>query len=251
MKTDERSRSLHATLANVGRGLVVTKNSSIRKIVQDGTSNIILSSEACSDASSCLAAISQRKFEIVFIDFALEHEAELAVEHLRNTPSTQNAVLIGIVSNAQHARRAFATGVTFLVQEPLSTTNLQKVMGAAYGLVLRERRRYFRCYVEAPLTASRGSEPVWRGRLTNISENGVCITAPFHLPPGENMNIRTRIPATQIKLSAECEVLWSDKANRAGLRFIGIPDTEREELQHWLTDQLDAALRSRNSLHQL
>lgn len=229
----------------------MTKNTSIRKLVEKGTSSIVLSSEACSDAASCLAAICQRKFEIVFIDFALQDDAVRSVEHVRTAPSTLTAVIIGIVANAQEAKTAFASGVTFVVQEPLSTTNLQKVMSAAYGLVLRERRRYFRCYIEAPVTAFRRSEPPWRGWLANISENGVCVAAPFQLVAGESVNIRTQIPATAIQLSAECEVLWSDRTNRAGLRFSDIAEKEREELEHWLSDQLEAALRSRNSLHHL
>lgn len=250
MKTDDGLILPNSSLANVGKGLLVTQSVGNRRMIRAGFSAVTFSTDQCSNSASCLKAVGLRKFEVVFVDFALGRDAEVAVENVRASASTRTSVIVAITADAGQARRAFSTGATFVVQEPLSILGLQKVSRAAYGLILRERTRYFRCSVEAPLIAYRNGEIPWHGQVANISENGLCTTVPVPRLPGEILNIKTQLPGSAVKIVAKCEVLWSDKSNRAGLRFLGLADDVRADLQSWLRDQLEAALKTTGSLHQ-
>lgn len=240
-----RPLSNSASLANVAKGLLVTINNSISSAVQMGLARVGISTETCADSASCQHVLGRRKFEIAFVDFALGADAELAVDNLRASPTTKNSVIVAITENSEQAKRAFTLGVTFQVRQPISDIELDNVLRAAYGLVLRERRRYFRCYVDAPVLAYRATETAWRGQLANISEDGMCITAPLPLIAGEGVNVEAKIPSSTIEISARCEVLWSDASYRTGLRFLDLPPGTRGDLNYWLTDQLELALANR------
>jgi hypothetical protein len=71
-----------------------------------------------------------------------------------------------------------------VLRRPLSESSVAPSLRVAYGLVLREQRRYFRCPVEIPATLRHpGMEEVC-GRVVNITEGGVAITARLSLQPG-------------------------------------------------------------------
>ena len=63
-----------------------------------------------------------------------------------------------------------------LVTIQFSAASIDLSLKAAYGLIIRERRRYFRCPVEAPVVIRRTSMPTVHGHTVNVSEGGMSIT---------------------------------------------------------------------------
>ena len=59
---------------------------------------------------------------------------------------------------------------------PLSAASIDLSLKAAYGLMIRERRRYFRCPVEVRVAILRAAMQTVHGHTVNISEGGLSIT---------------------------------------------------------------------------
>ena len=231
-----------ADLNNLGNGLIVTRNDSAILTIGECLKAYGISLQVCRDAASCLRSVARNRFEVVFVDFSLGDEAEVAVEHVRSSASSKSAVVIAVTQNTVTAKRSFAAGATFEIQEPVLSVNLKRLLRAAYGMILRERRRYFRCNVSAAIRGSRGgAEPPWQGTLVNISESGLCLVAPVRLATGDPLNIEMTLPASDTRMAAQCEVLWADASSRVGLRFVKVDPSAKSDLGLWLTDRLEAA----------
>lgn len=229
------------SLDNIAVGLLVGSDQSNATIVQDCLAKVAIASEWCRDAENCLRIVSRRKFEVVFVDFALGEQAITTIEHVKSAPSTRTAVVVGITANPEQSRKAFSYGAQFVVEQPVTISAVEAVLKAAYGLIVRERRRYFRCTIEAELIAHRSTEAAWTGQLLNISEGGLCMLPPHPLSPGESLHVDLRLPNTSIEISAHCDVQWSDVSGRVGLKFVSISSEAKSDLQCWLSAKLEAA----------
>src|SRR5260370_29352245 len=75
----------------------------------------------------------------------------------RNWSSNEPAVLFSVSDNQAETTDAFKAGSTFVLRRPLSAASIDLSLKAAYGLIVRERRRYFRCPVEAPVAIHRAA----------------------------------------------------------------------------------------------
>ena len=76
----------------------------------------------------------------------------LVLEH-RNSP---NAVIFAVASNAARRDQALLNGAHFLLNRPIQASAIRQTLNTAYDLMYKERRRYFRCAAELPVTLFRG-----------------------------------------------------------------------------------------------
>jgi DNA-binding response OmpR family regulator len=226
----------------VGTALIVTSNRKTAGLLSECLNHVAIATDVCMNSADCLKTISRRKFEAVLIDFALGKDAFHVLEDVRSTTSTRSSVVIAITPNDKESKEAFSAGAHFVVQQPLTKWGVDSVLKAAYGLIIRERRRYFRCPIEVDVTCQRQAEPPWTARVINISEGGFCMKSPEILIPGELIQIEIRLPSPLVQIKAECEVLWLDSEMRVGVKFARLNETVMADLQHWLADRLEARL---------
>jgi hypothetical protein len=151
---------------------------------------------------------------------------------------------MGITSDTVQSNIALRCGVHFVIRQPLSRPSVDGIIRAAYGLIVRERRRYFRCPIDVQIIAHRRTEGAWYGRASNVSEGGICIVAPARLIPEEVLELQFRLPSTSVEISTEGVVHWCDSTGRVGLQFVRMRQACQSDLQHWLTDKLDKVLKS-------
>jgi CheY-like chemotaxis protein len=229
--------------AKVGTSLIVTTDAAIATLISQALESVAISSESCHDAGECSTRVSRNRYEVVFIDFSLGAVATRAIDTIRSATSTRTSVVIAITANAEQSNQAFSCGAHFIIQQPITRSAVDSILRAAYGLIIRERRRYFRCPVSVSINAHRRTEGEWVGRLANVSEGGLCILAPISLTPGESLELKFKLPQSNIDISAGGEVLWADGKGRVGLQFTRIDRESQSDLHHWLTDQLDAMLK--------
>lgn len=238
MPQSEAIRESH----HVGSALVITSDEAIASLAVGALRKYAIAAEVCL-REELAKRISRSRYELVVIDWESDVAAREVVDAVRSAPSMRTAVVVAMVPNAEEASQASATGVHFVLQPPISRVALDSVIRAAFGLVVRERRRYFRCPIDIRVIAHRRTEGAWQGRLANISEGGMCILPPVPLRPGEHLSVEFVLPSSSAEISAECDVQWADAEGRVGLQFERISPRAKSDLQHWLTRQLDVLLR--------
>ena len=79
----------------------------------------------------------------------------------------------------------------------------------------------------------------------NISEGGMALKTQVALQVGDKLRLSITLPGLKKETKMMAEVCWSDNAGVAGVEFVRVPMTVKEELQSWLSDRLLAALPER------
>jgi hypothetical protein len=107
-------------------------------------------------------------------------------------------------------------------------------------LILRERRRYFRCPISIPVSIlTRNREVICHS--VNISEGGLAVHNSVLLSPGEEVMLQFTLPGQKVPFLAESTICWL-KAGRLGVRFVFLSPESKFELQDWLSRMLEEAL---------
>lgn len=227
-----------ATSVSMGRVLLVSADSAAIQQLSEGMQSFAIATEVCINVGMALSVLNRKKFEAVVVDFELLRADEI-LGQVRLSPSNRTAVTFAITDPARGAR--FETQPNFLIEKPLSTHSVGRTLKAAFGLIVRERRRSFRCPVQISATiVAMGVEAACE--LANISEGGMAITQSPALQPGTRVRVGFSLPGQRIRLTIEAEVSWLDAKRRAGLRSLMIPTEQLAILQEWLAGKLEEDL---------
>ena len=190
--------------AFVGRVLLVSNDAIAIEQLSESMQRFALFPERCPDVPSALARLNRTKFEAVIVDLRLGSQAGAVVEGAR-----------------------------------LSAASIDLSLKAAYGLIVRERRRYFRCPVEVPVAILRTAMQTVHGHTVNISEGGMSTTAAAPLGPGDQVRLHFTLPGDDFQFVLESTVCWA-KERRLGFQFLSPHQTSR--LQEWLSRRLEEAM---------
>ena len=231
--------NLPASSPFVGRVLLVSDDASAIEQLSESMQRFALSVERCPEVSSALELLKRSKFEAVIVDFRLGSQAGAVLEGTRHSSSNEHAVLFTVSDNQAETTDAFKAGSTFVLRRPLSAASIDLSLKAAYGLIVRERRRYFRCPMEAPVVILRTSMPTVHGHTVNVSEGGMSITTAASLGPGDYVQLQFTLTGDEFQFTLESTVCWA-REQRIGLQFRASHQTPK--LQEWLSRRLEEAI---------
>jgi CheY-like chemotaxis protein len=198
--------------------------------------------EVCSDIASAAGKLCHSKFDGVIVDFHDRAETLELLKKQREMTSYKSAVAIALLKNSDEMPSAFRAGASFVLVRPLSPTVLMRTLKASYPLMVRERRRSFRCPLQIPIYVSAGSRPEFMATSANISEGGIALTTPAGLQVGERVVLRFALPGLEDTAQISAEVCWNDNAGRVGMEFAQVPGPVKEQLVAWLADRLGESL---------
>ena len=99
-----------------------------------------ISPDVCREVPAAVVLLNRRKFDAVIVDLQLGEQARL-MDEARLSPSNRKAVTFAI-SGRDAQGTAFRNKTAFVFERPLSAKSIANTLRPAYGLILRERRRY-------------------------------------------------------------------------------------------------------------
>ncbi len=204
--------------------------------------SLALLPEVCVDAASALRQLQQRKFEAIIVDWLLGNTAKSIMEHVQGAASNKSAVTFMICESPEESALAFALGSRFTLMRPLSYDSIQRTLKIAYGLIVRERRRYFRCLVEIPAVLKLISQADIHCETVNVSEGGMAIVPPHPLRLGTEAKVQFKLPGKPLHFETDAKVCWSDEKGMAGLQFTALAAEQKSELEEWLTLRFEETL---------
>ncbi|HXW89902.1 MAG TPA: PilZ domain-containing protein, partial [Terriglobales bacterium] len=113
---------------------------------------------------------------------------------------------------------------------------------AAYSLILREHRRYFRHPIIVPVLFRRKQAGESFGRSLNISEGGLAVTTASPLLVGEQVTVEFALLGPPLHVKAKSKVCWHKDTGETGLSFVFLPPGVASELRAWLAQKLEILL---------
>jgi CheY-like chemotaxis protein len=199
-----------------------------------------ISPDVCQEAPTAVGLLNRRKFDAVIVDLKLGEQSGLILDEVHLSPSNRTAVTFAI-SGSDAEGKAFRKRSEFLFERPLSTQSIHNTLKPAYGLILRERRRYFRCPISIPVLILRRAMPEVRCQSVNISEGGMAVSTVVQLTTGESVQLQFTLPGHGVPFSAEATICWW-KTGHLGVRFKSLSKEQKSELQVWLSRKLEEVL---------
>ena len=195
----------------------------------------------CQEVPAAIRLLKYRKFDAVIVDLQLGEQSGIVLGEVRPSPSNRTAVTFAISSNGGKAKAAFRPGSGFVFERPLSTESIRSTLKPAFGMILRERRRYFRCPLSTPVSVRRRAMPDVHCCCVNISEGGMSVSTSIPLSPGEDVQVQFNLPGHKEPFLAESRICWL-KTGYLGIRFVSFSQGHKSELQGWLSRKLEETL---------
>lgn len=226
----------------IGKALIVSEDVPTTRQLAEAMEELALSVEVCAKIADALDRVNHSKLEVAVVDLSLGNQAILFLERVRASASNRTAITFAITNNSAQTAAALKGGSAFTLQKPLTLESIRHTFKAAYGLIVRERRRYFRYPISVPATGSRKGQPEIFGKTINISEKGMALSTSTPLTPGTELKIQFTLPDPRLDLTADCKVCWNDDKGQAGLLFVLIASNLASELQAWLARRLEEQL---------
>jgi hypothetical protein len=225
--------------AAAGTALVFCKDAPTRRLILESLHPLAILPEICEKGLVAASLLDKQKFEAVIVDLLLGEEAVLVLRQLRLSRANRTAVTFAITTGKE-AQGSARPDSTFVLQRPLSAAAVCQTLRASFGMVVRERRRYFRCPVAIPaFVRARLPEDILC-QTVNISEGGIAINVPATLD-SDSALVRFSLPGRATQFFAETKVVWRGHG-LLGLQFQSLAAPQKQELQEWLARKLDETL---------
>jgi len=224
----------------IGLALLVSADAPTIHLFSHALQALSISPDICQEVPTAVGLLNRRKFDAVIVDLQLGEQAGMILSEIRLSPSNRTAVTFAI-SSSDAEGTAFRKRSEFIVERPLSAQLIRSILKPAYGLILRERRRYFRCPVSVPVTVLRTHTPEVRCHSVNISEGGMALSTFVPLRLGEGVQVQFTLPGHEVPFSVKSTVCWS-KTGYLGVRFVSLLQEQKSDLQVWLSLKLEKML---------
>jgi len=236
------------TPQSIGKMLLVSPSSLTMYQLAKSAHRFAMSVEVCTNARTALDLVNRQKFDAVTVDLALGQPATAILQGM-HLPASRNrtAVAFAISGNKDERAAAFSAGSSFVLERPLTFDSIRWTLQAAQGLILRERRRSFRCPIAIPVAIEReGMLPVC-GESVNISEGGMALRILTPLKRGTEETLLFTLPRTHLPIRAEAKICWYNEQCQAGLSFVSLSPRHSSELQEWIACRFEEQLTDWNA----
>jgi|SRR6266496_1228296 len=224
----------------VGIALVVSEDVATVQQLSHALHQLSIATDLCREIPTAIPLLNRRKFDAVIVDLHLGEDIEKVLDAARTSHSNRTAVTFAVTGSAAETA-AWRKRTGFVFERPLSGWSIRSTLRPAYGLILRERRRYFRCPLSVPVVVFRHDLPEVRCQSVNLSEGGMALSVHLPLQPGEDVQVRFTVPGHEISVLSESKVCWS-KTGHLGVRFATLSKESRSEIQAWLSRKLEELL---------
>jgi ActR/RegA family two-component response regulator len=228
---------MHNTVMPVSAGkmLLVSPSSLTMYQVAKSAHRFDMSVQVCTEVRTALDLVNQQKFDAVTVDLTLGQHATAILRETRSSAANRTAVAFAISGTLDQSADAFRAGSSFVMERPLSFESIRRTLHAAHGLILRERRRYYRCPIAIPVSIRQegAAAPVY-GETSDISEGGMAVRLLTPLTPGVDGIVQFTLPNTRVPIRAEAKVCWCKETGQAGLVFLELSARDSSELQQWV-----------------
>ena len=202
-------------------------------VVQRALLDLGIGVEVYSTADWAREDLADSKFDAVILDCDVAGAPNL-LQMIRKTANNGRTLAFAIVPDDDALQQALASGANLALQKPISVDRARSSLRAAYGLIMQERRRYFRYPLDVAVRVTVSERVQLVGTAINISEGGMAIRCNEEMPINGQVKLLLRLPGEKAELEAKGTIVWKDARGHAGVRFEHMSVPNRQRLNDWL-----------------
>jgi CheY-like chemotaxis protein len=234
----EASESSHPA----GNILVVCEDGDVIQMLGQAVEQFALSLEVQRDAQNALEVLRRRKYEAVIVDLQFGDRAERVLRELRVSPANRLAVTFTIVGSRPGDELGVHSNSMFTFKRPLTPAAINLTLKAAYGLILRERRRYFRCPIAMNVTLRSDGGQEAECQTVNIGEGGIALKTNLAMEPQARCIVQFTLSGQSSRFEIESLVRWCNEGGCVGLQFLTLSPRQKAQLWGWLSTRFEETL---------
>lgn len=224
------------------RCFLLTRDDQVIRVLRRVLDGLEVGLEVCTGADKAAEELEQRKYDAIMIDCDDVHNAITVLCSVRLTPSNKSSTVFAIVNGITTVSSAIELGANLALEKPITEGKARHAFKAVHGLMLQERRRYYRHEVDLAVTMrfedkDKGSRREVLATATDISEGGMAIKVKSTLPREfRTAQLKFVMPGTHDWIELLGAIAWADEQGNAGVRFENVPYTLRERLANFFRD---------------
>jgi len=220
--------------------LLVCRDTDVVRVLRPTLEKLSIDVEVSAAARSGAEILSSAKFDAVIVDCDDLQGGVDVLRSLRQNNSNKTSVSFAILNGKTTTKQAFEMGANFVLQKPITTAGTLRCFNTAMSLMVREKRRYFRCPIEMPVKLHFGQGEEIKATTTNLSEGGMAIHFEGTMTKKTIAKVQFALPGTNVVMEPKGEIAWADGLGRAGIRFQDVPHSSREQLEKWILRRLES-----------
>jgi CheY-like chemotaxis protein len=213
--------------------LLLSTDKTAHTLLQRVLGNVGIRTEVCPAPAAGLRLLKSKKFEGIIVDCDDIDCGSDLLSILRGEGLTRNAIVFAIVDGSTSMSDAFNMGANFVLEKPLTVERTTRCFKAACGLMVGERRRYYRHGVDIPVYLDFPKFPNAIAHMQDLSQGGTMLRCELPLELDMQGTFRFTLPETRANITGACEVAWKSE-DRLGLRFNNISKSTQAALEMWL-----------------
>lgn len=218
--------------------LLLSRDAEVVRVLRPTLEKLSIEVEICQEAKKATEILIAEKFDAVIVDCDDLRGGVEVLQGVRATPSNKNSVTFALLNGKKTTtQQAFAMGVNFVLQKPISPLNASRCFNAALNFMVRERRRYYRQPVKMLVKVIAGEKEI-KAASTDISEGGMALLLHQALPKDATPRVQFTLPESTLAMDIEAEIAWADLKGRVGLRFRDVAPSSQALLEKWLNDRI-------------
>jgi hypothetical protein len=216
---------------------LITSDDLILRGEARGILNEMQIASACSGTVGFERAVASSKFEAILLDIPNTDSAVAAIKSVRSGKMNRYSIILSLVRDGQSASSAWAAGANFTIRSSSDfRSDLKKAFQSAHGLILREKRRYYRHPVCLDTEFQCNGRRL-TGKMLDISERGACIECTVPISKQQPLQVRFSLPGTAATLRFEAVPAWI-RGTKIGIQFTSADEESQKALCHWLLRQI-------------
>jgi len=220
------------------QALLLSRDHDVVRTMRRAFETVSVGVNVVTASDQALESIGKQKFDAVLVDIDDVHEGANVIPRLRTGKSNQRSIVFAITNGITSVKAAFEMGANFVLDKPVSLERAARSLRAAHGLILRERRRYFRVPVSLSAEVSFGNANV-QAPVANISEGGLSLKLERHAAAQGTVTIRLTLPRTARPLELKGEFVAANRGANVGVKFHNLAPEVRAQLDKWFNQQIE------------
>jgi DNA-binding response OmpR family regulator len=191
---------------------------------------------ALTNSAQAPRALSQDKFDLVFLDFHMPSPDGLELARELRRSRLNRTTPIVLVSDDQRPSAlsvGFEAGASFFLYKPIERERVLKLVRAAQGMCDRERRRVRRVPVRQRVMLKFGAEEI-EGETVDMSVSGLLVKATHTFPVGSVLQLRLHLSKGADPVARLGSVVRIAPGNQMGIDMQRLKPTEEDAIQEFL-----------------
>jgi DNA-binding response OmpR family regulator len=226
------------------QSLLLSRDDELVRVLRRVLTDLEIDVEVCSAPEKATAELARKKWDAIIIDCDDVHGALDVLRRVRQTPSNKTSTAFAIIHGITSVRTAFELGANLALEKPLTADRAKHSFRAVHGMMMAERRRYYRHPVEMAVTLKWEDKDSHRhfevmATALDLSEGGMAVKLKSALPDTKVMaTVHFILPGTRTWIETGGTVAWADGEGHAGVRFENPPFAVKEHLARWFTEKM-------------